>query len=74
MYLKSIAEFLTEAGYAVSIVNPAQISAFWLCRPESHKTDKKDARLIARFCAEPAEPPPPELKDPFAPLSPVATR
>jgi transposase len=39
----------------------------WLCRPESHKTDKKDARLIARFCAEQrpqlCESPPPELKE-----------
>jgi transposase len=44
-----LAEFLVEQGYRVSVVNPAKIHAFAkseLCRA---KTDKADARLIARY-------------------------
>jgi transposase len=67
IYWESIAEFLTEAGHSVSVVNPAQISAFGSVVLNRTKTDKKDARLIARFCAEQRpklwEPPPPELKE-----------
>ncbi|WP_417909985.1 IS110 family transposase [Candidatus Electronema sp. PJ] len=66
-YWESAVEFLTEAGHAVSVVNPAQISVFGSAVLNRTKTDKKDARLIARFCAERRpqlwEPPPPELKE-----------
>jgi transposase len=67
IYWESAAEFLTEAGHAVSVVNPAQISAFGSAVLNRTQTDKKDARLIARFCAERRpqlwEQPPPELKE-----------
>jgi transposase len=67
MYLKSIAEFLTEAGHAVSVVNPAQISAFGSAVLNRTKLIKKmpgsspvSARNKGRSSAEP---PPPELKE-----------
>lgn len=51
-YSDPIATYLHEQGHLVSVVNPAQIKAY----AESHlarvKTDKADATLIARFCAE----------------------
>jgi transposase len=52
IYHESAAEFLADAGHTVSIVNPAQIKAFGAASMIRTKTDKKDARLIARFCAE----------------------
>ncbi|CAK8714845.1 Transposase IS116/IS110/IS902 family protein [Candidatus Electrothrix laxa] len=51
-YWESVAEFLTDAGHAVSVINPAQIKAFGTASMVRTKTDKKDARLIAQFCAE----------------------
>jgi transposase len=63
IYWESAAAFLAEKGHAVSVVNPAQISAFGSAALSRTKTDRKDARLIARFCAERRpprwEPPPP---------------
>ncbi|CAK8720694.1 IS110 family transposase [Candidatus Electronema aureum] len=63
------AAFLAEKGHAVSVVNPAQIKAFSTVVLSRTKTDKKDARLIARFCAErrpplwePSPPVPAELR------------
>lgn len=52
IYWESAAEFLADAGHAVSVVNPAQIKAFGTASMVRTKTDKKDARLIAQFCAE----------------------
>lgn len=52
IYHESAAEFLADAGHTVSIVNPAQIKAFGTASMIRTKTDKKDARLIAQFCAE----------------------
>lgn len=56
-YSEALATYLHERGQLVSIVNPAQIKAY----AESHlaraKTDKADATLIARFCAERCPPP-----------------
>lgn len=55
---------LHEAGYAVSIVNPARIKAFADSRMSRQKTDKTDALLIALFCQSQQPPlwtpPPPE--------------
>lgn len=66
-YSDSLATYLHEQGHLVSVVNPARIKAY----AESHltraKTDKVDATLIARFCAErhPPEwrPLPPEVRE-----------
>ena len=56
------------------MVNPTQISAFGSAALSRTKTDRKDARLIARFCAERRpplwEPPPPETAE----LRAVVTR
>ena len=52
IYHESAAEFLADTGRTVSVVNPAQIKAFGTASMIRTKTDKKDARLIARFCAE----------------------
>jgi len=47
-----VAEFLSDHGYRVSVINPAQIKAFGQSHQVRTKTDKVDARLIARFCQE----------------------
>lgn len=51
-YSEPLATYLHEQGQVVSVINPAQIKSY----AESHltraKTDKADATLIARFCAE----------------------
>jgi transposase len=51
-YGEALATYLHERGHLVSVINPAQIKSY----AESHlaraKTDKADATLIARFCAE----------------------
>ena len=52
VYWEAVAEVLAAHGMTVSVVNPAQISAFGSAALSRTKTDKKDARLIARFCAE----------------------
>ncbi len=49
-YSDTIAEFLHQAGYTVSVVNPARIKAFAASRLSRQKTDQTDARLIALFC------------------------
>jgi transposase len=52
IYHESVAEFLADTGHTVSVVNPARIKAFGAASMSRTKTDKKDARLIAQFCAE----------------------
>lgn len=49
-YGMELATFLHEHGILVSIVNPAQIKGFAKSELLRTKTDKVDARLIARFC------------------------
>lgn len=49
-YSDAVAEFLHQAGYTVSVVNPARIKAFAASRLSRQKTDQTDARLIALFC------------------------
>jgi transposase len=51
-YWEAVAEFLSDRGYTVSVINPAQIKAFGQSHQVRTKTDKVDARLIARFCQE----------------------
>jgi transposase len=52
IYYEASAEFLSDDGHTVSVINPAQIKAFGTASMVRTKTDKKDARLIAQFCAE----------------------
>lgn len=45
----TLAEFMTDNGYFVSVINPAQIHAFGKSELTRAKTDKADAKLIARY-------------------------
>jgi transposase len=65
-YAETLAGFLHAEGFAVSVVNPAQVKAFGQSELLRAKTDAADARLIARFAAahrpRPWTPAPPEQK------------
>lgn len=65
-YGEAIAEFLTEQGHQVSVVNPARIKGFAMSELARSKTDKADAQLILRFVMalkpEAWHPPAPEVK------------
>lgn len=67
IYGNALAIFLCEGGYLVSVVNPAQIKGFAAGELTRTKTDKADAKLIARFCyaMNPASwsPEPPHIRD-----------
>ena len=66
-YGDALATYLYEAGHVVSLVNPAAIKAYAQSVLSRTKSDRVDASLIARFCAErcpPAwTPPVPELRE-----------
>ncbi len=66
-YGEALALFLLQAGYCVSVVNPAAVKAFAGAGLSRTKTDKVDADLIARFCLsqEPEvwKPPAPEIRE-----------
>lgn len=49
-YWEALATYLAGAQHEVSVVNPAQISAYAKSVLQRGKTDVQDARLIARFC------------------------
>jgi transposase len=49
-YGDEVAVGLYQAGYVVSVVNPARIKAFADSRLSRNKTDEVDAWLIAEFC------------------------
>jgi len=49
-YGLALAQFLHDAGHTVSVVNPACIKAFGESELSRAKTDRVDAKLIARFC------------------------
>jgi transposase len=51
-YWEAIAEYLSDTGYIVSVVNPAQVKAYGAALGVRSKTDAADARLIAQFCAQ----------------------
>jgi transposase len=51
-YWITLAVTLHQAGYVVSIVNPAQVHAFARSLPRRAKTDLLDAQLLAQFAAE----------------------
>jgi len=51
VYGEALAEFLYDAGFPISIVNPGRIKGFAQSEQLRTKTDKVDAGVIARFCA-----------------------
>jgi transposase len=51
VYWERVAEDLADHGFAVSVVNPAQIKAFAAALGVRSKTDAVDAKVIAEFCA-----------------------
>jgi transposase len=51
IYRNALARFLFAAGYKVSIVNPSRPKAFGRSELSRTKTDRADAKVIARFCA-----------------------
>jgi len=61
-----LAEFLHEQKYLVSVVNPTRIKGFAQSDMRRSKTDKIDAKIIARFCRAQNPiawvPPPAEVK------------
>lgn len=67
IYGEALAEFLYQADFTVSVVNPARIKGFAKGELLRTKTDKVDASLIARFCLAirpPAKVPlPPSVKE-----------
>jgi transposase len=66
VYYEGLAIFLYDAGHVVSVNNPYQIKSFGESVLSRTKTDKADARLIARFCEaiHPIawQPDPPEIR------------
>ena len=50
VYGENLAMYLHNAGYTVSVVNPARIKAFGISQLTRNKTDKVDAQVIALFC------------------------
>jgi transposase len=65
-FWEALATYLYDAGHVVSVVNPARIKSFGESELSRTKTDKTDAKLIARFCEAmkptPWQPDPPEIR------------
>lgn len=65
-YSDAIARFLFEQGHQVSVVNPARVAAFRTSEGIRTKTDRHDALVLARFCAQKRpllwSPTPPEVE------------
>ena len=61
-YWIALAVMLHEAGYAVAVLNPAQLHSYAQSLPRRGKTDALDAQVYVRFAAErkpaPWTPPP----------------
>jgi transposase len=51
IYWEEVAQGLYDAGYTVSVVNPARIKGFAQSQLQRTKTDKQDSAVIALFCA-----------------------
>jgi len=49
-YWEMLAEALAQAGYQVSVVNPARTKGFAMSQMQRNKTDKVDSGIIADFC------------------------
>lgn len=50
-YGEAVAMYLNEAGYEVSVVNPARIKAYGDSQLKRNRTDPEAAKIIAHFCA-----------------------
>jgi transposase len=50
VYWEDLALYLHEAGYTVSVVNPARIKGYAMSQMRRSKTDPLDADVIADFC------------------------
>ena len=66
-YSVPLAESLVGRGFRVSVVNPAKIHAFAKSELSRAKTDKADAKLIARYASKmqppPWNPPPRNIRE-----------
>jgi transposase len=66
-YSVPLAEYLVGRGFLVSVVNPAKVAAFAKSELSKAKTDKADAKLIARYALAmrpvPWAPPPREIRE-----------
>lgn len=66
-YGEMLSLYLADQGHVVSVVNPMRIKGFGISMMARTKTDKSDARVIARFCEamKPAAwtPPAQEMRD-----------
>lgn len=66
IYWEELAEFLSQAGFQVSVVNPARTKGFAISQLKRNKTDKVDSEVIAEFCdrlhPRPWTPPRPEQR------------
>lgn len=51
-YSEAPATALVDAGWRVSVVNPARVKGFAQGELSRNKTDKSDAKLLARFCKQ----------------------
>lgn len=50
IYGEALAEHLHDAGFTLSVVNPARVKGYAQSELKRIKTDKQDAGMIARFC------------------------
>ncbi len=55
-YYEALAIYCAERGVMVSVVNPFQIAQFAKATGERNKTDRQDAKTIARFAATQSPP------------------
>lgn len=66
VYWEALADYLYQAGYRVSVVNPARIKGYAMSQMRRSKTDPLDADIIADFCRtqqpDPWKPPTPEQR------------
>lgn len=66
-YGEALSLYLADQGHVVSVVNPMRVKGFGMSMMARTKTDKSDAKVIARFCEamKPADwtPPSREMRD-----------